>query len=61
MSLPTWTPAGLSSERLRLSGACWRVVEAQHRISTLKLVDTLVEQARLEELLERSKPPVPPE
>ncbi len=59
MSLPTWTPAALSSERRRVSGACWRVVEAQHRISTLKLVDTLVEQARLEELLEQSKPPVP--
>lgn len=59
MSLITWTPAALSSERRRVSGACWRVVEAQHRISTLKLVDTLVEQARLEELLEQSKPPVP--
>ena len=36
-------------------------MEAQHRISTLKLVDTLAEQARLEELLEQSKPPVPNE
>jgi len=42
-------------------GSCWRIVEAQHRISTLKLVDTLAEQARLEELLEASKPPLPPE
>ena len=29
---------------------CWRVVESQYRISTLKLVDTLAEQSRLEEL-----------
>jgi hypothetical protein len=40
---------------------CWRVVESQHRISTLKLVDTLAEQERLEELLEESKPRVPAE
>jgi len=59
--LPTWTPDALSSERRRLAGTCWRVVESQHRISTLKIVDTLAEQARLEELLEESKPPLPPE
>jgi RES domain len=59
--LATWTPAALSSERRRLSGACWRVVEAQHRISTLKLVDTLAEQERLEQILDQSKPPSPPE
>jgi hypothetical protein len=59
--LATWTPAALSSERRRLSGECWRLVEAQHRISTLKLVDTLAEQERLEQLLDASKPPVPPE
>jgi hypothetical protein len=59
--LAIWTPAALSSERRRLSGTCWRVVESQHRISTLKLVDTLSEQARLEELLEASKPPLPPD
>jgi RES domain len=57
----TWTPAALSSERRRLSGACWRGVEAQHRVSTMKIVDTLAEQSLLETLLERSKPPVPPE
>jgi hypothetical protein len=37
------------------------VVEAQYRISTLKLVDTLSEQERLEQLLDETKPPVPPE
>jgi hypothetical protein len=59
--LATWTPAALASEARRLAGRCWRVVEAQHVVSTLKLVDTLDEQERLERLLERSKPPVPPE
>jgi len=59
--LATWTPAALSSEFRRLSGQCWRVVEAQHVVSTLKLVDTLAEQALLEDILEDSKPPVPAE
>jgi hypothetical protein len=36
-------------------------VGAQHVVSTLKLVDTLAEQALLEDILEGSKPPVPPE
>lgn len=61
MSLPTWTPAALSSEARAYAGAVWRLVEAQHRVSTLKLVDTLDEQALLEELLEESKPVLPPE
>jgi hypothetical protein len=37
----------------------WRAVEAQHRVSTLRLVDTLREQAQLEQLLEGSKPALP--
>ncbi|MDX6752103.1 RES family NAD+ phosphorylase [Geminicoccaceae bacterium 1502E] len=61
MSSSIWTPAALSSEALPLEGRCWRLVEAQHRVSTLKLVDTLEEQDLLEGLLEAAKPPVPPE
>ncbi|MFD0669576.1 RES family NAD+ phosphorylase [Ramlibacter sp. MAHUQ-53] len=38
----------------------WRAVEAQHRVATLRLVDDLDEQALLEQLLESSKPPLPP-
>jgi hypothetical protein len=34
----------------------WRAVEAQHRVSTMVLVDTLDEQTLLEQLLEESKP-----
>lgn len=43
------------------SGTCWRVVEGQHHVSTLPLVDTLAEQARLEQLIEATKPSLPPE
>jgi hypothetical protein len=61
MSSSTWTPVALSSEARPLSGVCWRLVEAQHHVSTLKLVDSLGEQQLLEDLIEDSKPPVPPE
>jgi hypothetical protein len=61
MSSPTWTPAGLWPERRRLSGPCWRAVESQHRVSTMKLVDTLAEQELLEILVEGTKPQVPPD
>ncbi|NRP84850.1 hypothetical protein GFPCMMHI_00729 [Ensifer adhaerens] len=61
MSLPIWTPAALSSEAGAISGRYWRLVESQHQVSTLKLVDTLDEQALLENLLEESKPVLPPE
>lgn len=37
-----------------------RYVEKQSRIATSELVDNQAEQERLEELLEASKPPVPP-
>ena len=56
-----WTRAALSSSARVLSGLCWRVVEAQHHVSTLKLVDTLNEQRLLEGLIEGTKPMVPPE
>lgn len=61
MSLPIWTPAALSSEAQAFCAPVWRLVEAQHRVSTLKLVDTLEEQALLEDLLEETKPALPPE
>lgn len=61
MSSPIWTPDALRSEARPRQGSCWRLVEAQHRVSTMKLVDTLEEQALLEQELERTKPPGPPE
>lgn len=39
----------------------WRGVEAQHRVATMRLVDNTAEQELLEQLLEASKPPLPPD
>lgn len=61
MSSPIWTRVALSSEFRSFAGPCWRLVEAQHRVSTLKLTDTLAEQALLEDLIEAAKPAIPPE
>jgi hypothetical protein len=44
-----------------VSTRCWRAVEAQHRVSTIKLVETLAEQSLLEDIIERTKPAVPAE
>ena len=57
MSSSIWTQCAGASNIRPLQRAPWRVVEAQHRISTRKLVDSLEEQAVLEQLLETSKPP----
>lgn len=57
-------PAAPLSESLigtRYKGDVWRLVEAQHRVSTLKLTDSLDEQALLEKLIDETKPPLPPE
>ena len=52
-------PFDLALAPLRATG--WRLVEAQHRVSTLKLTDSLVAQAVLEDILEDTKPPIPPD
>lgn len=59
MSSSIWTRAALSSEAAPARGTCWRIVEAQHHVSTAKLTDSAEEQMRLEELVEGSKPPIP--
>ncbi len=61
MSSPIWTPAALSSEARPFAAACWRLVEAQHRVSTLKLTDDLDDQLLLEQLIEETKPTLPSE
>ncbi|HEV8019430.1 MAG TPA: RES family NAD+ phosphorylase [Steroidobacteraceae bacterium] len=58
--MTTWTPRALGSEARAYGGVLWRVVEAQHTASTMRLVDALEEQAALEAILEESKPPLPP-
>jgi hypothetical protein len=42
-----------------LEAALWRGVEAQHFVSTMKLVDSVAEQEQLEQILEASKPAMP--
>jgi len=60
MSIGTWTPAWFEKSVAGASMLAWRGVEAQHIVSTMRLVDTADEQDVLEALLERSKPPLPP-
>jgi hypothetical protein len=52
-------PDTLRKAARRIAAKPWRVVEAQHRASTMRLVDTLDEQRLLEDLLEAGKPPLP--
>jgi hypothetical protein len=61
MSSPISTPRARASDARPYEGEVWRLVEAQHRISTLKLVDTPEEQKILEDLIDGTKPPLPPE
>ncbi len=56
MSSSIWTRCAGDSERRALRLAPWRVVEAQHQVSTRKLVDSAEEQVLLEELIDRVKP-----
>ena len=59
MSSNTWTPRAVASEAGPAALKAWRAVEAQHVVSTMRLVDNrLRAQAILEEILEESKPPM---
>ena len=57
MSSNIWTQCAGASRLLSLRLRPWRVVEAQHLVSTRKLVDSLEEQAVLEGLIDSAKPP----
>jgi RES domain len=59
MSSTIWTPDALASSAISLKERCWRVVEAQSKVSTMKLTDTLEEQMLIERLVEETKYPVP--
>ena len=52
---PDWFEGAMAPRRM----LAWRGVEAQHVVSTMRLVDTPAEQDLLEQLLEGSKPPMP--
>lgn len=57
MSSSTSTPHAVGARPAAVD--LWRAVEAQHVVSTMRLVDTLEEQEALEHILEETKPPVP--
>src|SRR5215213_8388867 len=57
MSFSIWTRCAGDSELRPLRLSPWRVVEAQHQVSTRKLVDSTEEQILLEEMIDRVKPP----
>ncbi|HJW10957.1 MAG TPA: RES family NAD+ phosphorylase [Albitalea sp.] len=59
--MTAWREAWFASGIRIATAALWRGVEAQHRVATMRLVDTLDEQAELERILEASKPPLPAE
>lgn len=57
MSFSIWTRCAGDSELRILRLSSWRVVEAQHQVSTRKLVDSTEEQILIEELIDSVKPP----
>ena len=57
MSSSIWTLCAGDSELRPLRLSPWRVVEAQHQVSTRKLVDSTEEQILLEEMIDSVKPP----
>ena len=57
MSSSIWTRCAGNSRVAPLALSPWRVVEAQHLVSTRKLVDSNEEQVLLESLIDRVKPP----
>lgn len=59
MSSSIWTQCAGDSRLRALRVDAWRVVEAQHQVSTRKLVDTAAEQSLLEDLIDGVKPPDP--
>jgi RES domain len=59
VSSTTWTRRAVASEARALQCAAWRAVEAQHVVATRALVDSLAEQAQLEQILDDAKPRLP--
>lgn len=54
-------PTPASSDLRSFSAKLFRIVEAQHTISTDRLTDGAIEQDVLEKLIEEAKPTMPPE
>lgn len=58
-SKPDWLRLIKKAPKATLAGQLWRMVESQSQVATIELVDSLQEQAILEQLIEVSKPPRP--
>ena len=56
----SWDKEWFATALRSRSGSLWRGVEAQHLVATLRLAETAADQRLLEELLEGSKPSMPP-
>lgn len=57
MSSAIWTQCAGASRLRAMAFDAFRSVEAQHQVSTRKLVDSLDEQILLEDLIDSAKPP----
>ena len=60
MSRDIWTQCAGPSRAAPIACRAWRVVEAQHKVMTRRLVDDLEEQLLLEQIVDDVKPPRPP-
>ena len=58
-SAPAFEPAPTDADFRPYAARVWRIVEAQHRISTNRLADSLADQRLLEDLAEEVKPNLP--
>lgn len=59
-ALDLWARCGPGLNPVEIAGELLRLVESQEQVATSSLVDDLAEQALLEDLLERAKPPSRP-
>lgn len=61
MTQVLWNPDWVEEHTANLSIHAFRMVETQHIAATMRLVDSADEQDLLEQMLDDSKPPLPPE
>lgn len=61
MSSASWNPDWVHEFRADLRMPAFRMVETQYVAATMRLVDSADEQQMLEDMLETSKPPLPPQ
>lgn len=61
MSSASWNPDWVHEFSADLHMPAFRMVETQYVAATMRLVDSADEQLMLEEMLETSKPPLPPQ